>query len=242
MEPTMRIHDGGRSDDAIRVMIAHGERLMRAGLRALLAGEADIAVAGEAAGGEEAVALAGQAEPDLILLDIDLPGPGGLEVARRILTDPGLPGVRVLVLAGRERDADLFGALRAGVTGFLVSDTEPADLLRAVRVVAAGGAELSPSVARRLIVELTAQPDPGRPTPEQLEELTAREREVMRLVAMGLTNGEIAEHLVLSPATAKTHVSRVLTKLHARDRARLVALAYETGFVEPRLPRALAIA
>jgi DNA-binding NarL/FixJ family response regulator len=219
---------------AISVLLAHGEALVRAGLRALLEQERDIRVIDEAADGEQAVALARRSRPDLVLTDIRLPGLDCLEATRRILAEPELAGTKVLVLSPSESDDELFGALRAGASGFMVGDTEPVELVRAVRVVAGGEALLSPRVTRRLIEEFAAQPDPGRPVPAQFEELTAREREVMTLVAMGLTNAEVAEHLVVSPATAKTHVSRAMMKLHARDRARLVALAYQGGFVEPR--------
>jgi DNA-binding NarL/FixJ family response regulator len=218
----------------IKVLLADGEGLVRAGFRALLDHEPGIRVAGEAADGEQAVALARRTRPDVILMDIRLPGLDGLEATRRILSDPDLTGVRVVMLTACEREEDLFGALRAGASGFLVKDIQPAELLRAVRVVAAGQAQLSPSVTRVLIEEFAAQPDPQRLIPEQLQELTPREREVMTLVAMGHTNDGIAERLVVTPATAKTHVSRAMMKLHARDRAKLVAVAYETGFVKAR--------
>ena len=232
-----RAHDPSGGDPAsatIRVLLAEGEGLVRAGFRALLEGAPDIAVAGEASDGEEAIALASHTRPDVVLMDIALPGLDGVEAARRILADPDMSNVKVVILSAGARDEDLFGALRAGASGFLVKDAEPVDLVRALRVVAGGGAQLSPSVTRRLIEEFASQPDPQRRAPEQLEELTAREREVMTLVAIGLTNGEIAERLVVSPATAKTHVSRAMVKLDARDRAKLVSLAYETGFVQPR--------
>ena len=226
--------DGGDESDQIRVLIADGQTLVRAGFRVLLQGQNGIAVAGDAADGEGAVAAARELRPDVVLVDIDLPGLDGLEVTRQILSDPELEGVKVLVLTTHERDEDVFGALRAGATGLLLKDTEPRELVQAVRVVAGGEALLSPSVTRRLIDELASQPDSRRPTPEELDELTAREREVMALVATGLTNDEIAEQLVVSPATAKTHVSRAMMKLHARHRAQLVVLAYETGLVMPR--------
>jgi DNA-binding NarL/FixJ family response regulator len=224
---------GGDGTPAIRVLLADGAALVRAGLRALLEGETGINVVAEATRGEEAVALAIEMRPDVILMDVALPGLDGLQATRRILATPGLSQARVLILSEDGPDEDVFGALRAGATGFLVKDTEAAELVRAVRVLAAGGAQLSPHATRRLLEELVSHPDPDRPVPEQLEELTAREREVMTLVALGLTNDEIAERLVVSPATAKTHVSRAMVKLHARDRAKLVALAYETGFVRP---------
>jgi DNA-binding NarL/FixJ family response regulator len=223
---------GGDCSPAIRVLLADGAGLVRAGFRALLEGPQDITVVAEAATGEEVLAAAIETRPDVLLIDVGLPGLDALETTRVILTDPDLSPVRVLVVSARGSDEDLFGALRAGASGFLLKDTDPIDLLHAVRVVADGGAQLSPTVARRLIEEFTSLPDPHRPPPERLEELTPREREVMTLVAFGLTNHEIAQRLVVSPATAKTHVSRAMVKLHAHDRAKLVALAYETGFVQ----------
>jgi DNA-binding NarL/FixJ family response regulator len=217
----------------VRVLLAHGERLTRAGLRALLQRETDITVAAEAASSREAITRASEIRPDVVLMSVRLPGLGGVEATRRIIADPKLSGVKVLMLSEDERDEDLFDALRAGARGFLIRDTEPAELLRAVRVLAGGGVQLSPSVARRLIDEVASQPDPQRLTPELFEELSAREREVVTLVALGLSNDEIAERLVVSPATAKTHVSRAMLKLHAHDRAKLVALAYQTGFAQP---------
>jgi DNA-binding NarL/FixJ family response regulator len=225
---------GGDGSPAIRVLLADGAGLVRAGVRAVLESEPGITVVAEAASVEEAVAVAIETRPDVVLMDVGLPGLGGLQATREILAAPGLSHVRVLILSADESDEDLFGALRAGATGFLVRDTEPVELLRAVHVLAEGGAQLSPGVTRRLLQELASQPDLKRPFPEQLEELTAREREVMTLVALGLTNDEIAKRLVVSPATAKTHVSRAMVKLNVRDRAKLVALAYETGFVRPR--------
>ena len=222
----------------IRVLIAYGDKLARAGLHALLDAEPDIAVAGSAADGEEAVSLAGQIYPDVLLLDTTLPDVDGVEVTRRIVTDPDTSAVHVLILSDSEQDEEVFTALRAGAGGFLPRDTDPGELADGIRSVATGEAALSASVVRRVIAELASQPDPRLPAPEQLDELTAREREVMGLVASGLSNDQIAEHLVVSPATAKTHVSRTLTKLHARDRAQLVTLAYETGLVLPGQPRA----
>ena len=172
--------------------------------------------------------------PDVLLIDLDLPGGDGLEATRRIFSNPALEGVRVIVLSSSDEDEHLFGAMRAGASGFLEKDTEPAELLEVVRAVARGEALLSRGVTRRLIAEVASQSDRYRPSPEELEELTAREREVTALVARGLSNQEIAERLVISIATAKTHVSRALRKVDARDRAQLVALAYETGLVHPR--------
>jgi DNA-binding NarL/FixJ family response regulator len=217
----------------IRVLLAHEDGLVRAGLRALLEREADVTVVGDVARGEDAIAVGGELRPDIIVMDIRLPGVDALEATRRILAAPDHAGTKVLILGSCESDVQLFGVLHAGASGVLVRDTERAELLRAVRSASQGHAVLSPCVTRRLIDEFAAQPDPHRPVPERLEELTAREREVMALVAMGLTNGEIATHLVVSPATAKTHVSRAMLKLHARDR-KLVMLAYQTRLVEPR--------
>jgi DNA-binding NarL/FixJ family response regulator len=217
-----------------RVAIADGQLLVRGAVTALLDAEDDVAVAGVAGDSEEALALTERERPDIVLVDLDLPGAGGLETTRRIFADPALEGVRVIVLSPTDDDGTLFGALRAGASGFLLGDTEPAELLEAVRAVARGDALLSHGVTRRLIAEVASQPDRYRPSPEELDELTAREREVMALVARGLSNQEIAERLVISLATAKTHVSRALRKVDARDRAQLVALAYETGLVHPR--------
>ncbi len=231
--------DGGdasasRGLDEIRVLIACGDVLARAGLHALLEIEPDIAVAGTAADAEQAVALAGQIRPDVVLIDATLPGADALDVARQIVADAGTAAVSLLILSASEEDQEVFSSLRAGASGFLLRDTDPADLIHGVRAVAEGEIALSPSVMRRVIAELASQRDPGLPGPEQLDELTPRELEVMALVATGLSNVDIAEHLVISRATAKTHVSRVLRKLHARDRAQLVTLAYESGLVLPR--------
>jgi DNA-binding NarL/FixJ family response regulator len=215
----------------IRVMLADDKRLIRAGLRVLLEGEEDIAVTGEASDGEQAVALARDTRPDVILMDIRMPGLDGVEATRRIAGDVRLSGVRILILTTFESDEYVFEALRAGASGFLVKDVDTAEVLRAVRVVAAGEALLSPGPTRRLVEELTARPERARLAPELLGELTDREREVMALVAYGLTNREVAERLVISPATAKAHVSRTMLKLHAHNRAQLVAIAYQTGLV-----------
>jgi DNA-binding NarL/FixJ family response regulator len=215
----------------IRVMLADDKLLIRAGLRVLLEGEEDIAVTGEASDGEQAVALAQDTRPDVILMDIRMPGLDGVEATRRIAGDVRLSAVRILILTTFESDEYLFEALRAGASGFLVKDGDTAEVLRAVRVVAAGEALLSPGATRRLVEELTTRPERARLAPELLGELTDREREVMALVAYGLTNREIAERLVISPATAKAHVSRTMLKLHAHNRAQLVATAYQTGLV-----------
>jgi len=222
--------------EMIRLLIAHGDNLSRAGLQALLEDEPDIAVAGSAGDGEEVIALAQEVRPDVLLIDAALPGIDGVETTRRIVADPDASGVGVVMLGDSDQDSDVLSALRAGATGFLPRDTEPGALVHGLRAVAAGDAALSPGVVRRVISELTSWPDPGLPGPEQLDELTPREREVMGLVAGGLSNDEIAEHLVISRATAKTHVSRTLYKLQARNRAQLVTLAYESGLVQPRQP------
>jgi DNA-binding NarL/FixJ family response regulator len=223
-----------RNDSTARVAVADGHALVRGGFRALLAAQDDITVVGEAADGEHALAVTEQLRPDVLLTDIALPGIDGLEATRRIFSNPELEDVRVIVLSASDGEAELFGALRAGASAFLPKDTEPSELVEAVRAVARGEALLSRADTRRVIAEIASQPDPYRPSPEELEELTAREREVMALVAAGLSNHEIAERLVISVATAKTHVSRALRKVDARDRAQLVALAYETGLVHPR--------
>jgi DNA-binding NarL/FixJ family response regulator len=219
------------SPQAIRVVIADPQPLVRLGLQALLESHNDIAVVGQAADADEATALAREARPDVLLVDSELSGVDGVELARRVLADPELAGMRILFLSACDTDERVLPALRAGIRGFMLKDGRPDQLADGVRALAGGDAALAPSVVRRLVAELAAQPDVRRHTPEQLEELTAREREVVALVAGGLSNGEIAEHLVVSPATAKTHVSRALCKMRARDRAQLVRLAYETGLV-----------
>jgi DNA-binding NarL/FixJ family response regulator len=215
----------------IRVVLADDQSLVRAGFRALLADAADIAVVGEAGDGAHAVALARRERPDVVLMDIRMPGLDGLAATRQITTDPALGGVRVVVLTTFELDEYVAEALRAGATGFLLKSTDPAELVRAVRVVAAGDALLSPSITRRVIEQFATRAT--GPPPRQLGELTGREREVVALVGTGLSNDEIATRLVVSPATAKTHVSRAMTKLAARDRAQLVVFAYEAGLVRP---------
>ena len=217
-----------------RVTIAEGHALVRGAITALLDAEDDITVTGVAGDADEALEVTERERPDVVLIDLDLPGGDGLDATRRIFSNPALEDVRVIVLSPSDEDDQLFGALRAGASAFLVKDTEPAELLEAVRAVARGEALLSRGVTRRLIAEVASQSDRYRPSPEELEELTAREREVTALVARGLSNQEIAERLVISIATAKTHVSRALRKVDARDRAQLVALAYETGLVHPR--------
>jgi DNA-binding NarL/FixJ family response regulator len=221
---------------AIRVLLADDQALVRAGFRALLDAEDDLEVVAEAADGQQAVAATRAHAPDVALMDIRMPRLDGLEATAAITTDPALAGTRVLVLTTFELDEYVFGALRAGASGFLLKDVEPADLLTAIRVVAGGEALLAPRVTRRLIEAFAAQPAASVPddgVARALEDLTAREREVLMLVGSGLSNQEIAEHLVLSPLTAKTHVSRLFTKLGVRDRAQLVVLAYESGLVIP---------
>jgi DNA-binding NarL/FixJ family response regulator len=222
-----------RSGPAIRVLVAHGDRLARAGLGALLKAEPDVAVVGSAADGMEAVALAEKLHPNVLLLDMAVPGMDAFKVTRLIVADADISSVPVLMLGESDEDEKIFSSLRAGASGFLIRDAEPAELMQGIRRVAAGEASLSPSSVRRVIDELAGQPDPGA-SPKLLEELTAREREVMALVAWGLSNDEIAQRLVVTLATAKTHVSRVMTKLRAHHRAQLVTLAYETGLVHPR--------
>jgi DNA-binding NarL/FixJ family response regulator len=215
----------------IRVLVVDGQALVRAGFRMLLEGAGGIRVVGEAASGDEAVALADQVRPDVVLMDASLPGLDCVEATRRMLAQPG---TAVMLLTGDESDERIFAALRAGASGLLLKDTEPTELVRAIELLARGEALLSPSLIRRLISELTSRPEPLRPDSDLLDDLTAREREVMGLVALGLTNNEIAGQLVISCATAKTHVSRAMVKLHAHDRAQLVVFAYETGLALPR--------
>jgi DNA-binding NarL/FixJ family response regulator len=219
----------------VRVLVADDQALVRAGFVALLAAQEDVDVIAEAADGEQAVELALRLRPDVVLMDIRMPGLDGLAATRRIAASPELAGVRVVVLTTFELDEYVFEALRSGASGFLVKHTEPSELVRAVRAVAAGEALLSPGVTRRLIAEYAARarPAPDPRTAGALAALTDREREVLALVAQGLSNEEIAERLVLSRATARTHVSRVLAKVGARDRTQLVVLAYESGLVRP---------
>jgi DNA-binding NarL/FixJ family response regulator len=216
-----------------RVLIADDQALVRAGFRVLIDSAADLEVVGEARDGREAVGLALELAPDVVLMDIRMPILDGLAATREIARARP-DGPRVIILTTFDIDEYVFEALRAGASGFLLKDTEPAELLQAVRVVAAGEALLAPSVTRRLIEEFATRPDPHRTPPAALQALTEREREVLALVARGLSNHEIAAELVISPATAKTHVSRVMQKLDARDRAQLVVTAYETGLVAPR--------
>ncbi|MFJ9057902.1 response regulator [Streptomyces sp. NPDC102409] len=216
----------------IRVLLADDQLLVRAGFRALLDAQPDIEVAGEASDGAEAVGLVRELRPDTVLMDIRMPTLDGLAATRAITGDPELHEVKVVMLTTFELDEYVFEAIRSGASGFLVKDTEPDELLRAVRAVVGGDALLSPGVTRRLIAEFAARSkEPAAAT--VLDDLTEREREVMALVGIGLTNEEIARRLVVSPLTAKTHVSRAMVKLGARDRAQLVVLAYESGLVRP---------
>jgi len=217
----------------IRVLIADDQELVRAGFRALLDAEEDIEVVGEAADGVTAVRLAARHVPDVILMDIRMPELDGIEATRRIAADRHLHDVRIVILTTYETDDYVFDGLRAGASGFLVKDTSPTELLRAVRVVANGDALLAPSVTRRIIADVVARA-PDRAPLAGLDELTPREREILELVGSALSNDEIAERLTISKATAKTHISRIMGKLEARDRAQLVVHAYESGLVTPR--------
>ena len=230
---SMRAHLDGRAGAApgIRVVIADGHALVRAGVRALLEGGGRISVVGEASTGEEAVALARRLRPDVVLIDATLPGLDCVQATGRMLADPS---VAVMLLTATEHDERIFATLRAGARGLLLKDTEPDELVRAVELLARGDALLSPSLTRRLIAELAARPDPQHPSSELLDELTPREREVVALAALGLTNADIAEQLVISPATSKTHVSRAMLKLGAHHRAQLVAFAFHAGLAVAR--------
>jgi DNA-binding NarL/FixJ family response regulator len=216
----------------IGVVLADDQALLRAGFRALLDAETDIEVVGEASDGNEAVAVVRDVTPDVVLMDIRMPNLDGLEATRLITADPELAATRIIILTTFELDEYVFDAIRYGASGFLVKDTEPVELLAGIRAVAAGDALLSPSVTRRLISEFASR---SRRTTQSdvLAPLTEREREVVALVGEGLSNDEIAARLVVSPATAKTHVSRAMIKLRARDRAQLVVIAYESGLVRP---------
>jgi DNA-binding NarL/FixJ family response regulator len=217
----------------ITVVVADDQALVRAGFRALLDAEPGMQVVGEAVDGESVLAVVRETRPDVVLMDIRMPGVDGLEATRRIGQDPDLQGTSVLVLTTFELDEYVFEAIRVGASGFLVKDTEPADLVKAVRAVAAGDALLSPSVTRRLIEHIAVGAKPLPHERPDLARLTEREREIVTLVGEGLSNEEIAQRLVVSPATAKTHVSRSMVKLGVRDRAQLVVLAYESGLVRP---------
>jgi DNA-binding NarL/FixJ family response regulator len=220
--------------DAIRIVLAEDQAIVRAGFRALLEAESDLEVAGEAADGRQAVELARALHPDLVLMDIRMPELDGLEATRQITADETLNDTRVLVLTTFELDEYVFGALRAGASGFLLKGGEPGELLTAIRLVAAGESLLAPSVTKRLIEAYVSQPEQATiSAPDGLDELSPRELEVLLHVAQGNNNREIAEALYLSPLTVKTHVSRILTKLRARDRVQLVVIAYQSGLVSP---------
>ncbi len=220
----------------IRVLVADDQALVRAGFGVLIETAPDLEVVGMASNGAEAVQLTAQNRPDVVLMDIRMPIMDGLQATAEILRSPDGDSVRVLMLTTFDLDEYVFGALKAGASGFLLKDTPPADLLNGIRVVAAGDALLSPSVTRHLIEEFVRRPEGGRRVPPSLETLTEREVEVLTLVARGLSNGEIAERLYVSPATAKTHVGRLLMKLDARDRAQLIIIAYESGLVSAQPP------
>jgi DNA-binding NarL/FixJ family response regulator len=218
--------------DSIRVVLAEDQAIVRAGFRVLLEAESDITVVGEAANGLDAITAARELQPDLVLMDIRMPELDGLQATQRITEDPRLASTRILILTTFQLDEYVFGSLRAGASGFLLKGGEPTELISAIRVVAGGQALLAPSVTRRLIeAYISSAPRPGLAGADNLDELTTREREVLTLIAEGLSNSEIAETLQLSTLTAKTHVSRILGKLGVRDRVHLVIMAYETGVV-----------
>ena len=216
-----------------RVLVADDQAAVRGGFAALIAAEDDLELIGEAADGREAVDLARRVFPHVVLMDIRMPNLDGLEATRLICTDRNLADTRVLILTTFDLDDYVYAALRAGASGFLLKDAGPDELLHAIRVVAAGEALLAPTVTRRLIAEFAKRPDPAAAVAVELDALTERELEILRLVATGLSNAQIAEKLVISPLTAKTHVGRILAKLDCHDRAQLVALSYESGLVTP---------
>jgi DNA-binding NarL/FixJ family response regulator len=217
----------------VRVGIADDQPLIRTGLRAMIEHADDLELIGEAEDGDQAIDLARRHRPDVVLMDIRMPRRDGIEATRRITADADLGEVRVLILTTFDLDEYVYAAIKAGASGFVLKDAPPEEVIDAIRIVARGDALLAPSITRRLIEDLAARPDPDRPPPPELGALTDREREVLALVGRGHSNAEIAEQLFMSPATAKTHVSHVMTKLYARDRAQLVVLAYETGLVSP---------
>jgi DNA-binding NarL/FixJ family response regulator len=216
----------------IRVLLVDDQALMRAGFRALLEDEDGLEVVGEAAEGGAAVELARRLRPDVVLMDVQMPGVDGIEATRRITTDPDLAGVHVLILTNYGLDSYVFAALHAGAGGFLLKDADPGDLLQAIAVVARGDALLAPAVTRTLISEFVTGAPPRDPKAGR-DVLTGREQEIVGLVARGMSNDDIAAHMVISPLTAKTHVNRAMTKLDARDRAQLVVTAYQSGLVQP---------
>jgi DNA-binding NarL/FixJ family response regulator len=219
----------------IRIVLADDQALLRAGLRVLLDAEDDLEVVGEAEDGAEAIAAVRGLRPDVVVMDIRMPDLDGLAATREIVADPELAGVHIVVLTTFDLDEYVFEAIRAGATGFLLKDAEPTELLRAIRLAAAGEALMAPTVTRRLIAEFAARPEHRTVDSTALRELTDREREVVALVAGGLSNEEIAAELYISPATARTHVSRAMIKLNARDRAQLVVFAYESGLIRARV-------
>jgi DNA-binding NarL/FixJ family response regulator len=220
----------------LRIIIADDQAMVRAGLRVLLTSEPDMLVVGEAGTGSEAVSAARELRPDVVVMDIRMPIMDGVAATRAIAGDPELADVRIVVLTTFDEDALVFAAIRAGASGFLLKDADPADLIRGVRAAAAGEALLAPQAARRLIAAFAATPPSTAPPAAELAVLTEREREIVALVARGLSNDEIAAWLTISPATARTHVSRAMTKLAARDRAQLVVFAYESGLARPGSP------
>jgi DNA-binding NarL/FixJ family response regulator len=215
----------------IRVLVADDQALVRGSFRILVDTAPDLMTVGEAATGTEAIELARREQPDIVLMDIRMPGMDGIEATRHITSTPATTAVRVLILTTFDTDMYVFAALRAGASGFLLKDTPPADLLSAIRIIAAGDALLAPTVTRRLIEEFTRQPQPAQRATSALAGITDRERDVLTLIGLGLSNTEISDHLHISLSTAKTHVGRLLTKLGARDRAQLVIAAYDTGLV-----------
>jgi DNA-binding NarL/FixJ family response regulator len=221
-------------NEAISVAVADDQPLLCAALRALIGNTPGFTVVAEAANGAEAIAAARAERPDVMLMDIRMPGTDGVEATRQITSDPGCAGVKILILTTFDLDELVYAALRAGASGFLLKDVPPEDLLAAIRVIAAGDALIAPSITRRLITEFTRlHPPPAAPLAAQLSQVTGREREVLALVARGLSNAEIAQALTISHATAKTYISRLLAKLDARDRAQLVMIAYETRLITP---------
>ena len=217
----------------VRVVLADDQALVRVGIKALAESEPDLEVVGEASDGRAAVRVVKETHPDVVVMDIRMPGLDGLEATRIIAADPDLNQVKVLILTTFELDEYVFEALRAGAGGFLLKDADPSELLQAIRVVAAGEALLSPSVTRRVVEAFVAKPIPHRPRTSLIAQLTEREREIVALAGIGFSNQEIAARLFISPATARTHVSRAMQKVEARDRAQLVVFAYETGLVSP---------
>jgi DNA-binding NarL/FixJ family response regulator len=224
---------GAAVHEPVRVLVADDQALLRGSFRVLVDSSPGLRVVGEAATGGEAVDLARSEHPDVVLMDVRMPGMDGIEATRVICGAAETADVRVLILTTFDLDEYVYAALRAGASGFLLKDTPPADLLSAIRVIASGEGLLAPTVTRRLIAEFARRPEPARPLTRVLDGVTEREREVLGLIARGLSNAEIAEHLHLSMATVKTHMGRLLSKLHARDRAQLVIIGYETGLVTP---------